>query len=165
MHFTNCDVNSKFGSSNSHIAFVTTPDTGYSYTRGVYVTGCSIHDTYGGGMYIGSMATTISNTQVYDTNKHSSGTVPALEIGSGADDVIVEGGLFGQKFGDSAAPNYGILINNSVTGRVAITGANTRGATVGSVDNLSGASVGWVGGLKRDGAPNTATTCASATSC
>lgn len=165
-NFIGCDVDVSAATSGSHYPLLMGNDYGFSYTRGYTFTGCQFHDGPSSAAFIEGIAITFANDQFYDTNKGVTGTLPAVVISAAnTDNILISGSLAGQRYGDSAQPNYGVLIDSSVTGTVSLTGNDYTAATTGSVNNATANTQGLTGGIGFGHSPISSVNCAATTVC
>ncbi len=160
--FVNSDIDDNSPSTNA-VPFRANPDLGRSYTRGIRIVGSNIHDGPRQAAIINARGVIISGSNFFDTNHLGKGTYPALEIGPDSDDVVIGDSSVAQRYGEPAAPKYGLQLDKGAA-HVALGAMDYRGATVRSINNLSSSPV-ELDGVQYDGTTAIAQSCGPTTAC
>ena len=151
---------------SGHYPLLVNPDTGFSVTHRVVIVNSQFHDSGGQAALIGAKDVTIDNSLFFDTNHTGTGTTPAIEILSSAQNILISNSFLGQAYGDPYAPNYGIIIDSgAASGTISLSNNNYSGATTKNVDNVSAATIGFLYGIGYNSSLISVTTCAATTAC
>lgn len=147
-YFTGCDLTNDNPKGTSVMEVL--PDSTGSITRGIFVTGSSLHDARDSAAIIDARDVHITGSAFFDVSKAGNGIAPAVVIGSKAERVSIVGSALGYQFGQSFRPRYGVKIDKGAK-QVTLAYDNFFQAERGAVNNLSSGSVEVVGGFDRDG--------------
>lgn len=145
-------------------AVVINPDSSFSITRRINISNSRIHDCPGECFITNARNVRLTGVLVEDTNKAGSGAFPAVEIGANSDNTTIAGSTLGYAFADSFFPTYGVTVDSGAA-HTMLGGNNYYKATTGNVNNLSGQTISFFGGIDRNGAAITVNTCANVTAC
>jgi hypothetical protein len=127
MQFIASDLNSSGTTADIPIVQID-PDAGASgsITRQVKLIGGGVHDTYGRCIVSNSIDFSIIGTDVYDCGKNTLNTYSAIEItqAGGTSNALIANSKIGFALNQIGYARYGVSIDSSVTGVVALAGNN-----------------------------------------
>lgn len=128
------------------------PDERGSVTRGIFITGSSLHDAPNSAALLDARDVHITGSAFFDVSKAGSGISPAVVIGGDADHVSILGATIGYGFGQGFRPNYGVQIARGAD-HVILGEDDFSDATAGAVRNLSSGVIEILGGFDQRGEP------------
>lgn len=149
-YFTGCELSNDNPKGTNVMEVL--PDSAGSITRGLFITGSSLHDANGSAAVIDARDVHIANSAFFDVSKAGNGAAPAVAIGGHADRVSIVGSALGYGFGQGSRPRYGVRIARGAD-HVLLADDDFFGATAGAVHSLSTGAVEIRGGFGRNGEP------------
>jgi hypothetical protein len=140
----------------------TASDVPYSYTRGIYITGCEVHNTNVGNAYFNVKDVKVSASSFFGGSR----TFPSVEFGPATVGGTLANSFVGFRWGDQNPPAYGMQVDSGAVSVTWIGNDASGGAVNGSLVNNSSLNVSMVGGIANTG--NVITTnpyCTPSTTC
>jgi hypothetical protein len=126
------------------------PDRAGSLTRGIFITGSSLHDAQNSAAIINARDVRITGSAFFDVSKAGNGVSPAVVIGEQAERVSIVGSALGYVFGQSFHPSYGVRIEHGAD-HVLLAEDDFFYARSGAVENLTSGMVQILGGFNQNG--------------
>lgn len=149
-YFTGCELSNDNPQGGDVMAVL--PDSRGSITRGLFITGSSLHDAQASAAVIDARDVHVTGSAFFDVSKAGDGRAPALVIGGHSERVAIVGSALGYQFGQGFRPSYGVRIMPGAD-HVLLADDDFSGALKGAVQNLSAGRVVIRGGFGRGAAP------------
>jgi hypothetical protein len=149
-YFTGCEL-ANDNPKGSNVMQVL-PDSTGSITRGIFITGSSLHDANDSAAIIDARDVHITGSALFDVSKAGNGAAPAVVIGSRADRVSIVASALGYGFGQGFRPSYGVVIARGAN-HVLLADDDFFWATRAAIRNLTAGVVEIRGGFDRNGNP------------
>jgi hypothetical protein len=125
------------------------PDTGYSYTRAVVITGTRIGDNRLSGVYSNALDVQLSNDIFYSTSAAGVNAAPVIHIGASSRDTILDN-IECEEFGGLAQASYCLQVDAGAQGFLA-SGIDAHYVRTGAVNDLGAASASFLNVLGPSG--------------
>jgi hypothetical protein len=139
--FIGLEINNNQSTSDATPTFQIDPDTSFSGTRAIQITGGYIANAWGRGLVINGRDIEITGIAVWGCGVGADNTYPAVEIGGISSRVSITGSRLGYASGQPNRSSYGVHIQAGTTGPIMLSGNNYDGNGTGSVLDGTGIAV------------------------
>ncbi len=149
-YFTGCELANDNPKGSSVMQVL--PDSAGSVTRGIFITGSSLHDATNSAAILDARDVHITGSALFDVSKAGIGAAPVVVIGGHADHVSIVGSTLGYGFGQGFRTSYGVRIERGAN-HVLLADDDFFYALSGAVRDLTSGIVEIRGGFDRNGDP------------
>jgi hypothetical protein len=147
-YFTGCELTNDNPKGTNVMEVL--PDRAGSLTRGIFITGSSLHDAQNSAAIINARDVHITGSAFFDVSKAGNGVSPAVIIGDHAERVSIVGSALGYAFAQGFHPSYGVRIERGAD-HVLLAQDDFSYARSAAVENLTSGVVQILGGFNQNG--------------